>query len=325
MHAYRQFCCESSPLEPGEVIAAYRKALAALIAAYRPSITPSTFRLSLEGTPVRGRSADDILASAANNPCGIEMERQFAPLFGETRAKRPELHELFEANYRHYRKEVAKPLFRALLKCHRLAILVDIPHLLAAGVGADEDQSHLMRDTLEALAPKQAIVHKLGRAANYVAGWTISLAGGLRFRFGRVQRVAFVATKSDLVSPSDVHNLDNLLKELTIPLRSHLQRITPEQIVLAAVKSTQPSSKASTDEMAWLYGRPQSEATNPPTRRDPQAEKVDYRVSRIPAEWPAAWEANQYSFPPVYPDIPRARAAVPRMDNLDQLFRFIVE
>lgn len=325
MHSYRQLCSEGGSLRPGVVVDAYRQALAELTAAYRPSITPSTFRLSRDGKAVRGRSADEILNSAASNPCGVDMERQFAPLFATARETHPDLGEIFAANYRQYRQQVAKPLFKELLRCHRLAILVDIPYLLAAGVGVDEDQSHLMKDTLEALVPRNGRVRKIGRLANDFFWYGVSKVGGPNFRAGRVQQVAFVATKSDLVSASDVDNLDNLLLELTVPLRSHLQRIVPKRIVLAAVKSTQPSTRTSTDDSAWLYGRPQFEAASPPTRRDPRAEKLDYRVSRVPAEWPAAWEPDQYSFPPVYPDMPKARAAVPRMDNLDQLFKFIVE
>lgn len=325
MDAYRQAASVSGDLD--DVVSAYRLALAELTAAYRPSITPSTFRLSRTGEAAKGRSPDVILANAANNPCGVTMGCQFAPLFRQARAANADLCKLFAANYERYRNEVAKPLFSVLLKCNRLVILIDIPFLLAAGVGADEDQNHLVRDTLDALVPTRGNWRNVGRLLHAGFWNSVAAVGGLKFRPGRVQRVAFVAAKADTVAISDIPILSDLLQQLVRPLSSYLQGIKPQSIVLTAVKSTGPSNRAADDAAAWLYGRPQYDCSDPakPRRRDPAEPKMDFQVSRLPAEWPSTWPANQYSFPPVYPDMPQARVALPRMDNLDLLFKFMIE
>lgn len=83
MGVYRKlFDAPAADMEAPAVIAAYRKLIAELIADYRTSIAPSSFRLSASANAARGRTPSAILASAEANPCGVSLDCQFAPVFG---------------------------------------------------------------------------------------------------------------------------------------------------------------------------------------------------------------------------------------------------
>jgi len=324
MDAYRKLF-DSAGIDLPTVIAGYRKLLADLIADYRTSVAPSSFRVNSKGNPIRGRTADAILASAEANPCGVSLDCQFAPIFGADRTTHEALAAVMSANYDKYRDEVVMPLFRELKICDRLVVLIDVPILLGAGAGAVADQSHLIIQVLKALVPKQGGWRSFGRGLRDL-GLNIASAVNLSLRPGKVERVAFVATKADLVSISDVreNRLSTLLSQVINPTCSYLEGIEPAEFVLSAVKSTSHADKPDDDVSGYLSGRLQFDyRSSPPTRRKSTDAKVDYEVPCLPKEWPHSSDGG-YSYPSVFPDLPQFRMVSPKEENLKKMFDFIV-
>jgi predicted YcjX-like family ATPase len=227
MKSYRDLFDSDGPIDLSTVIAGYRKLLAELIAAYRTSISPSSFRVSLNGKSIRGRTAEAVLASAEGNPCGVSLDRQFAPIFGADRTRHEALAAMMSDHYDTYRDEVVMPLFRELKICDRLVLLIDVPILLMQGAGAVADQSHLIIQVLTALIPKRGVLLSLGRNLRDL-GMNIASAMNLSSRPGQVQRVAFVATKADLVPISDVreNRLSRLLSQVVNPTCSYSKELS---------------------------------------------------------------------------------------------------
>ena len=326
MHAYRSlFDCDAQ-INAGDAVGKYRELLAHLMVDYRTSITPSTFRVNRTGTSTRGRTAEALLASAKQNPCGVSLDRQFAPIFDEHRRKHESLVATMATHYNAYRNDIVIPLFRELKACDRLILLIDVPNLLAAGPGAFEDQNHLIEQVLDALVPKQGVWRSSVRFLRDVVLNVVSSVN-LSIRPGKVERVAFVATKADLVAVSDVreNRLSRLLSQLVKPKSSFLEGLSHEELVLSAVKSTSNTDKSDDDDSGWLSGRLQFDgSTTPPTRRKPNDPRVDYKVSRLPKEWPRSWKSDTYLFPEVFPELPQCRIVCPEQENLKALFDFIV-
>ncbi|HVA48328.1 MAG TPA: YcjX family protein [Pirellulales bacterium] len=327
METYRKlFDAPPAEVEAPAIIAAYRTLLAELIADYRTSIAPSSFRVSASANTVRGRTPSAILASAEANPCGVSPGCQFAPIFGEHRTKFETIATTMSKNYDAYRENVVLPLFRELKVCDRLVLLIDVPNLLASGAGAISDQTHLIEQVLRALVPaRQGVWRSLGRGLRDL-GLNIASTVNLSLRPGQVERVAFVATKADVVAVSDVqeNRLSTLLHQLVQPTCNYLNGIEPEEFVISAVKSTTNADKPDDETSGHLYGRLQFDfGTDPPTRRKPTDPKVDYDVPRLPKEWPHSLSGG-YSYPPVFPDIPQLRMVCPKEEQLKKLFDFII-
>ncbi|MBI3675190.1 MAG: YcjX family protein [Proteobacteria bacterium] len=325
MESYRKLFDSTEPLDLPTVIAGYRKLLAELIADYRTSIAPSSFRVNANGNSIRGRTADKILTSAEANPCGISLDRQFAPIFDADRKRYGDITAVMSAHFDAYRDDVVMPLFRELKICDRLVLLIDVPNLLAAGAGAVADQSHLIIQVLKALLPKQGVWRSLGRGLRDL-GLNIASAVNRSLRPGKVERVAFVATKADVVPISDVqeNRLSRLLSQVVNPTCSYLEGIDHEEFVLSAVKSTSKADKLDNETSGYLSGRLEFDlSTNPPTRRKPTDPKVDYEVPRLPKEWPPSLD-GRLAYPRVFPDLPQFRMVSPHEENLKKLFDFII-
>ena len=327
MADYRELFAHDKLPDAPSCVAAYRKLLSGLIADYRTCITPSTFRLNRNGNFVKGRTAEQILESAQNNYCGYSFDQQFAPIFGNAREKLKGVVATMRGHYGAYRNDVVTPLFSDLQLCDRLVILIDVPHLLAAGDGALEDQNHLTERVLKALVPEPGFWRTAARWLGDSGRYTASLFS-MACRARQDRRVAFVATKSDLVAQSDAKNgrLSELLSKLVRPKRSFLWGITPQEIVLSTIKSTARTDTPDDDNFGHLNGSLMFDyESEPPTYRSPGDPKVDYPVSRLPNEWPQKWVPGKYSFPPVYPQIPRHKLVCPRQENLNELLQFIIQ
>ena len=131
-----------------DVVLAYRLALARLIRAWKPLVSPSVFLLDRAGTLARDV---DETALVASRRCGLDDAREFAPLPREVRNANPELGGEMRRHYREYRKKVVLPLFRDLMTASSLVVLVDIPSLLLAGDRRFVDERQVILDLLEAM------------------------------------------------------------------------------------------------------------------------------------------------------------------------------
>ncbi|NLF58294.1 MAG: YcjX family protein, partial [Candidatus Hydrogenedens sp.] len=135
-----------------DITAAYRALMWRLYTHYMPMISPSTFLLDLNGGMISGET--DIPSRHSGlppDPKGVPGE--FAPLPGPQRLENPETAALFQKNYTAYRKTVVLPLFNDLRRSHALVVLVNIPELLAGGVGRFNDTRKIVGDLLAEYDP----------------------------------------------------------------------------------------------------------------------------------------------------------------------------
>ena len=89
-----------------DVVRAWRLALARLIRAWKPLVSPSVFLLDRNGTVARDVGEAELVASRR---CGLDDVREFAPLAGELRNGNPELAGEMQRHYREYREEPDAP------------------------------------------------------------------------------------------------------------------------------------------------------------------------------------------------------------------------
>ncbi|MFP4052862.1 MAG: YcjX family protein, partial [Phycisphaerae bacterium] len=181
----------------------------------------------------------------------------------------------------------------------RLVVLVDIPSLLMGGVGRYNDNRQVLLDLFESLRPDSSLGGRLWRL--------------LTFWKGRIERVAFVATKADLVHPSDVKNnrLQELLEQMTARAKTLLEGVRFDWFVCSACRSTRPGSSEHT-----LIGRP---ATG-----DPDGPETEFRVSPVPESWPDDWTPGDYRYSQVHPVVSRNLQIPPDHVGLDRVFDFFV-
>jgi predicted YcjX-like family ATPase len=182
-------------------------------------------------------------------------------------------------------------------------VLVDVQMLLAGGEGMYNGARELLELLLDYLQP----------GVPPMLGWARK---ALQFellpdhRYGHtLRRVAFVATKADLVGEDSRSNLDALLREMVSPLiRKHRvnRRLDVDYFWCAAVKST----KAAPDGRLQAY-RPGE--TDAPVSFDPVP---------VPDHWPLTWQPGEYECIRVAPWMPPRRDTAPEHIGLDEVMRF---
>ena len=130
----------------------------------------------------------------------------------------------------------------------------------------------------------------------------------------RFERVAFVAVKADMVRPSDIENkkLESLLRQMTIRVRRMLPKAKFGWFVCSACLFTCPGNCP-----RFLIGKP---AHSSPEQRD-----MEFEVSGLPESWPENWQAGDYRFYRVYPDVPRNIQVPPRHFGLNKVFDFLTK
>lgn len=279
-----------------KVVRHYKVALAGLIHGYKPLISPSTFLLDRTGTVAEMVSVEEL---ASSRVAGLTAETQFAPLPSDVREAYPELAQKMEYSYTAYRNELAWPLFKEVIESQRLVILVDIPSLLAGGVGRYNDNRQILIDLFESLEPNGilgTLLHKLQAL----------IVGGL-------EKVSFVAVKSDLVLPDDVTGgrLESLLRQMTARIKSMLPEIEFGYFVCSAVHSTRAGEADN-----QLIGRLM--------RNNPDRMEMEFGVSSLPEAWPEDWKPGEFCFAEVLPEVPKCLMIPPKQVGLDQLFEFLL-
>lgn len=280
--------CRDRAIGEEALLLEYRRTLARLILEYKPLISPSVFLLDRKGSQAEG----DFERLAAERCSGLPGE-EFCPLPLPARDRFPEM----ARRYRAYRHGVVMPLFRELLRCDRLIALIDIPSLLAGGVGRYNDDRQIVLDLVRVLQP-----------ASTLGGRLIEL---LQMR-ARLRRLAFVATKADLVHPEDLRNerMTALLRHMTNKARGMLPDVEMGWFACAVCRSTREGSRPDT-----LVGR---------LVRDGDGREQEYAVSRLPEAWPDDWPPGAYRFPVVWPETSRNIQLPPQQQNLDRVFDFIL-
>ena len=280
-----------------DVVLGYRLALARLIRAWKPLVSPSVFLLDRIGDSARDVDEAGLVASRR---CGLDEAREFAPLPQAVRNANPELMGEMQRHYGEYRKEVVLPLFRDLMTAHSLVVLVDIPSLLLAGDRRFVDERQVVISLLEAMRD------------DALGAW-FRRALGLR---NCLERVAFVAAKADLVSPEDLRN-GRLLTLLRWMNARAAQTLSPEVevkwFVCSACVSTRPGGAPYT-----LIGQTR------PGPHTPDRQAKEFEVSALPEEWPLSWKKGDYKYQHFWPRVPENIMIPPHHRNLDAVFDFTV-
>jgi len=269
---------------------AYKKTLAAMKRQDIQFITPSSFIKEIRtGAAI---TDDELADDGRSRPCGIHGH-DFAPLFRDFRERRPDVAKKFKKNFDKYRDEAVKPLFDAVKDCDRLLYLVDIPAMLSDSDRKFNEITHILQGIGKAL-------DETGRFARIV-----------KYLFGRLEKILFVAAKSDMVSRADQGNL----RLLTENLMEKLKRSMSETVFEAHCVSAWESARG-------YAGNPYEQ--NAMRLREDRAlkdlENTTYEISKLPAEWPHGWKKGDYIFPPLALYPLRLHAVAPRQQNLDKLF-----
>lgn len=274
----------------------YKKVLAKLIYGYRPLISPSTFLLGRDGDTAPPVPEEDL---ARSRTVGVTELSQFAPISQEMRGTFPELAREMAGHYQVYRREVALPLFGEIGGSECLIILVDIPSILAGGVGRYNDNRQIVLDLFDSLRPDSSIGARL---------WNV-------FTFWRkkLKKVAFVASKADLVHPRDIQNgrLESLLMQMTGRAKRMLPEVEFGWFVSSAIRSTRPGKRN-----GRLIGRL--------THGNPLRLEREFDVPALPEAWPEDWKAGDFRFLSVLPEVPRNLQIPPVQIGLDRLFDFLI-
>ena len=271
-----------------ELILEYKKALARLIIGFKPLVTPSVFLLDEEGMTAAKKDVD---ALAEERFSGLEGE-EFCPLPETARARFPD----FGRRFKRYRRQVVLPLFKELARSHALVALVDIPALLAGGVGRYNDNRQIMLDLIETMRPETTLGGKI-----------MSM---LKLKKSSLRRVAFVASQCDLVHPKDIENgnLQSLLRDMNARAKGLLHDMRIEWFTSTACRSTREGK-----EPYVLVGRLQHG----------EGGQTEFPVTPLPDQWPGDWQAGTYRYQRVMPETKRNLQNPPEHINLDRVFEFI--
>lgn len=286
-----------------DILAAYRETLANYFLKFKPAISPSTFILDQDGNTPKSKTREDFLEEAKTRPLGLPPHKdkilEFAPLSAEARENNPDLTKAFEYAYKAYRKKIVMPLLEDLKSSNRLIILIDIPSLLNGGVAMYNDNREILDNLFVVLEPESWF-------------WRLMLLGTNKGP-AKIDRIAFVATKSDATHPIDVEEgrLLDLLRQMTEKFAYSLSDVEVEWFTCSAVVS----AKAASGDYAMRGTLVESPAEG----------EIVYYVSKLPERWPQNWQQGDYRFPTVLPRVPANRGIAPEQHGLDKIFSFITK
>lgn len=259
---------------------AYKTAMWKMLDCFCP-ITPSTYLLGTDGRML-GDKHNPREQAIQSRP--IWDKGELLPVPESWRQERSLEYKTFEKNFKLYKKQVLKPLFDEIEDCDNFIFCVDVLNILMSGPELLLQTQREFRDFIEHLAPS-----KLGRLLNLVGN--------------NPPRLAFVATKSDMVPAEDKDKFKYLLKDFSEPLVA--AGVKHRYFICSACVSTEMREDQ-------LIGR---DFENPQDHILIQC--------NLPESWPDQWNGEDYLTPNVAPVVSVTRA--PEQVNLNTLFEFIVE
>ena len=279
---------EAKDLDSDAAVQAYRETLISFIRDCKPLISPSIFLLDGKGMLL---ASEQLESAARERPCGLDANSQFVPLPEPVRKANPQLTKGMRKHFDRYRKRVVQPLFDDLGKSDSLIVLVDIPSLLLGGVQRYNDNRQIILDLFEAVGEKKFNIFS-----------------------SSLKRIAFVATKADLITSDDFYK--GTLRSLLRQMNARATRLLPDDMMIewfqcSACWSTRPGgSKITLKGVPWL--------------NNPDKKKMEYPVTSLPDDWPSDWNPQDYQFPDVYPEIPSNIQIPPKHEGLNRIFKFAV-
>ena len=269
-----------------ELAKTYKAAMWSMLHYYCP-ITPSTYYLGTDGQMLGDAYNADPQQTIESRP--IWSGGELIPVPAEWKNNRSQEYKEFERIFKSYKKQVLKPLFDEIDDCDNFIFCVDILNILMAGPELLLQNQREFKDFIEYLAPS-----KFGRWLDRIGN--------------NPPRLAFVATKADMVTSGNKDNLKYLLKDFA------------ESLVASGIKYKHFICAAciSTKEMEDVYGQRKLIGRS---CDNPQNE-IEISID-LPEYWPDNWDGSKFSFPEVIPVISAMRP--PEQVNLDNLFEFVIE
>ncbi len=301
-------------LSEASILVEFRLALARSILGYNPFISPSCFLLGRDGRRLRGTSAEQL---ADTGIAGLSNDAQFAPLPKEVRKRQTELAAMFAQRYAQYREQVICSLVGGLAGCNRLIVLLDIPAILASGVGMLNDNCEMVEQMLAGFDARAGLTKRLIKRL-----W--EAVAPAMWMWPGIEKIAFVANKADLVAgPVNRDNMLGLLKEMLRSVVSKIDGVEIGYFVASAVNSTKHAPDQS-DDGNRLIGKPLHDEQG--RRLPPSAPEQSFCTSSVPKTWPERrWLSGEFTFPDVYPALPPGNFQLPKHIDLDKVFQFILD
>ncbi len=218
----------------------------------------------------------------------------------------------FALNYDEYRQKVVQPLFNWMKNCDSLVVLVDVTSVLSSGLGMYQGNRELLTSLIQQLNPGRSY---FGVSLDLLTTLLSPIHGPLNklldLNWHEISRVAFVATKADLVHQSDRLNMGDLLREMTQGLvaahKEKAAKLAVRYFSCAAVNSTRSTDSGKLQGMH-------------PVERN----IVEYEPSRAPKTWPEIWQAGEFCFPWVAPAISARRDLPPKHIGLNLIADFLM-
>lgn len=256
----------------------YKAALWKMLDVFCP-VTPSTYLLDQNGS----------MLSHVNGNRPIWCGGRLLPVPAIWKQRQPKIYKELEQNFKRYKKEVLKPLFDEIYDCDNFIFCVDIQNILMSG---PELLIHFREETKkfrEVLAPS-----KFFRFVNKI--------------LNKQPRLAWVATKSDMILPDDKDRFEYLLKDLSRAFRP--SGVETECFICSSCVSTQVCRD--NKNQVWL------QALN-----DGAGAQAPITTPRLPNGWPNTWNGEDYIFEEIPPRISIVNP--PDQYNLDRIFEFIAK
>lgn len=264
----------------------YKNAMWKMLEYYCP-ITPSTYYLGTDGQMLGDKDNADREKTIQTRP--IWDGGELLPVPDTWKNTRQEEYKAFERNFKCYKRQVLKPLFDEINDCDNFIFCVDILNILMSGPELLLQTQQEFKEFIAHLAPS-----KLGRWVNRIGN--------------NPPRLAFVATKADMVSSANKDKLDFLLKDFAEPLVASGMKY--RRFICSACISTE--ERCDEQGAIRLIGRDSDAPQN----------YIELKGD-LPECWPDQWDGGDYIYPEVVPCISATRP--PKQNNLNKLFEFIVE
>lgn len=283
-----------------ELILLYKNVLAKLQDNYA-AMSPSTFLLDQ-----RGGLHDYVHESDQITKQPIWEEGDFVPLPSDCKKTNPKAYKEFERNFKLYVNKVLKPLYNEIDECNAFIFCADIFEILMS--------SHVRYSMLR---ENNSVFLKTVRPKKFMSFLQ-------NIKLIRKPKMAFVATKSDLLHGNDINSLMNLLKDL---YRAPGENVDNRYFTCAAIRAAYYDSN---HDAVVGYIKPELLKEWGIQHGDETPYEVISGKFGFPQKWPSSkkWAEFKDNFncmgsfikPPILRiDTP------PEQTNLDELFDFITE
>ncbi len=278
-----------------ELVWAYKKGMRELLRNYIPQISPSTLFFNDGRLEKMADIDDDSWLENRSIWRHGDVACDFFPLPSEWEENAGELYSKCQKNFIQYRRTIIKPLFSQIGSCDHFIICIDVLSILALSPGAF-------------LKTKEELEHFFTKITPGFLENLWNLIGG------DIPRIAFVATKSDLVYGDNLQRLKDLLEDL-------VKRFVTEKIKFGYFTCTAWNStkEGQGEARGQAIVNVLEEDENGTVRK---TEEV-LRCPLLPEEWPDDWNGADYArfTMDMLPSVINANP--PKQTGIDAILNFI--